>query len=298
MECHRRVFCNDRLAPTKKDAFINIAILITIARGYHQALRVLLDQAGAAWKDITILSETVSIAQFDTTPMNLAVLSGCVPIVQVLLDQVQQVQGQSLSAIPGFLLNAMMHERLDIVLHLVKQAKAFVNGGGDVDRDLHCLLIKAIPDTLLTAIERRSRSVVKLIFEEFKRGELLLDDLEDGELDKFVQDSKSLPILRGFILWCLIMSRTSLRPSPTWLRCGRKGTGVFLRPRASWKIGVISQRGLIPRMNFSWASACGRAACSLFACTFTSLSKTRSAAYRSCNVGSWAFSLSFPPNNK
>ena len=211
MECHRRVFCNDRLAPTKKDAFINIAILITIARGYHQALRVLLDQAGPAWKNVTMLSQPLSIVQFDTSPMNLAVLSGCAHIVQVLLDQ---VQGESVSAIPGFLFNAMMHERLDIVLHLVKQAKALVNGAGDVDRDLHCPLIKAIPYTLFTAIERRSRLVVKLIFEEFKRGELLLDDSEDGELDKFVQDSKSLPILRGFVLWCPDYVKNQLQIEP------------------------------------------------------------------------------------
>ena len=202
MECHGRVFCNDNWAPTKKDAVINIAILITIARGYHQALRVLLDQAGPAWRDVTMLREPVSIAQFHSTPMTLAVLSGCVHTVQVLLDQVQQVQGQSLSALPGFLFNAMMHERLDIVLYLVKKAKAVVNGAGDAYRDFHCLLIEAIRYALFNAIERRSRSVVKLIFEEFKRDELQLSDSHSEFFDQLVQDSKSLPILRTFLAWC------------------------------------------------------------------------------------------------
>ena len=88
------------------------------------------------------------------------------------------------------------------MLYLVKQAKALVNGAGDAYRDLYCLLIKAIPYALFSAIERQSRSVIKLIFEEFKRGELLLNDLEDEELDQCVQNSESLPILRAFLLWC------------------------------------------------------------------------------------------------
>ena len=197
MDCHRRVFPtgNDKWASTEKDAVINIAILVTIAGGHYKAIRVLLDRAGPTWKDVTMLKKPVSIAQFDTTPMNLVVLSGNVYTVFVLLSHLVPWRG----ALTGFLKDAMRHERLDIVLSLVKQAKRFINEGGDMDWDF---LLSAIRCTLFTAIEKRSRSVVKCIFRKFKREELLLDDVGDGELDQVVQGSKSFPILRAFLLWC------------------------------------------------------------------------------------------------
>ena len=209
MECYRLVLRNERLAPTKKDAIINISIMFAIARGHHQALRVLLDQAGSTWKDNIMLGEPVSIAQFDTTPMNLAVLSGNVQTVQVFLFRVQ-----SLSVFPGFLFDAIMHERLDIVRYLVKRAKALINGAGNVHMYFRSLLLKALYCALFTAIERLSRSVVKLIFEEFKRGELLFDNVGDGYVDQCVQDSKSLPILRAFLLWCPDYIKNKLQIKP------------------------------------------------------------------------------------
>ena len=221
MECHRRVFCNDNWAPTKKVAVINIAILLTIARGHHQALRVLLDQAGPTWKDVTMLAKPVCIAQFDATPMKLAVLRGCVHTVQVLLDQVQ-----SLSAFPEFLCDAMTHERLDIVRYLVKQEKALINGAGDAYRDFHRLFLNEIHCGLFSAIEVKLGSVVKFVFEEFKRGELLFDDADDGKLDQLVQDSKSLPIFRAFLLWCpdYVKNKLQIKPNlaevwPLGYRC-------------------------------------------------------------------------------
>ena len=239
MECHRRVFSsgNDKLAPTKKDAIINIAILVTIAGGHHQALRVLLDQAGPTWKNVTMLKKPVSVAQFDTTPMNLAVLSGNVHTVQVLLGQVR-----SLSAFTGFLKDAMMHERLDIVLYLVKQAKALINGAEDVDRELHRLLLQAIHCTLFTAIERRSRSVVKFIFEEFKRVELLFDDVDDRELDKFVQGSNSLPIMFAFLLWCPDYVKNQLQVEPNLAEVWPLGHTCVLEAKSKLeKLSVIPE---------------------------------------------------------
>ena len=211
MECHRRVFSsgNDKWAPTEKDAVINIAILVTIAGGHHQALKVLIDQAGPTWKNVTMIKKPVYIAQFYTTPINLAVLSGNVHTVHVLLCQVR-----SLSALTRFLKDAMRHERLDIVLYLVKLAKALINRAEDEDRELHRMLLQAIHCTLFSAIERRSRSVVKFIFEEFKREELLLNDVDDRELDQFVQGSKSFPILRVFLLWCPDYIKNQLQVEP------------------------------------------------------------------------------------
>ena len=169
MECHGRVFCNDNWALTKKDAVINIAILVTIARGHHQALRVLLDQAGPTRKDVTVLKKPVCIAQFDATPTKLAVLSACVHTVQVLLDQVQ-----SLSAFLEFLHDAMMHERLDVGRYLVKKEKALINGAGDAYGDFHRLFLKNIHCVLFSAIEVKFRSIVKFVFKEFKRGSFFL----------------------------------------------------------------------------------------------------------------------------
>ena len=191
MECYRLVLRNERWAPTKKDAIINISIMIAIARGHHQALRVLLDQAGSTWKDDTMLWEPVSFAQFHTTPMNLAVLSGNVQTVQLLLDQ---VWGQLLSVISKFLFIAMMHECLEIMRYLVRQATVIFKERRDAYRHFNCeVLWIAILQALFIAIEMRSRSVVKLIFQEFKRGELLFDDLHNKYLDELVQDSRSLP---------------------------------------------------------------------------------------------------------
>ena len=209
MECHGRVFCNDNWAPTKKDAVINIAILVTIARGNHQALRVLLDQAGPTWKDVTVLKKPVCIAQFDATPTKLAVLSGCVHTVQVLLDQVQ-----SLSAFPEFLHDAMMHARLDVGRYLVKKEKALINGAGDAYGDFHRLFLKNIHCVLFSAIEVKLRWIVKFVFKEFKRGELLFDDVDDAELDQLVQDSKSLSILRALLLWCPDYVKNQLQIEP------------------------------------------------------------------------------------
>ena len=212
MECHRRVFGtgNDKWASTEKDAVINIAILVTIAGGCVETLSVLLHWAGPTWKNVTMLKKPVSIAQFDTTPMNLAVLSGNVYTIVVLLSHLGNWRG----AFTGFLKDAMRHERLDIVLYLVKKAKFIINEEGDMDRDFFGLLLRSIHFTLFTAIERRSRSVVKCIFEEFKREELLLDDVGDGELDQFVQGSKSFPILRAFLLWCPDYVKNQLQIEP------------------------------------------------------------------------------------
>ena len=198
MECHRRVFPtgNDKWASTETDAIINIAILVTIAEGQYGALSELLHWAGPTWKNVTMLKKPVSIAQLDTTPMNLAVLSGNVYTVVVLLSHLVNWR----VVLTGFLKDAMRHERLDIVLDLVRKAKFFINEGGDMD--FFGVLLRAIHCTLFTAIERRCRSVVKYIFEKFKREELLLDDVGDRELDQFVQGSKSFPILRAFLVWC------------------------------------------------------------------------------------------------
>ena len=229
MECHRRVFPsgNDKWAPTEKDAVINIAILVTIAGGHYKALGVLLDRAGPTWKNVTMLKKPVSIAQFDTTPMNLAVLGGCVTTVVVLLSHL----AEAMTALTEFLKDAMMHERLDIVLYLVRKAKFFINEGGAVDRDFYRLLLEAIHCTLFTAIERRSRSVVKLIFEKFKREELLLDGGDNGYLDQCVQGSKSFPILRAFLLWCPDYVKNQLQIEPNLAEVWPEGYRCLLEAK-------------------------------------------------------------------
>ena len=242
MDCHRRVLVSDKRALTKKDV-INIAILLTIARGHHQALRVLLEHAGSTWKNA--LERPVCIAWFHTTPMNLAVLSGCVHTVQVLLSN--QIQGEFVSAFSGFLYNATMHERLDIVRYLIRQAKAIINGSSGECRDHnHSLLFEAIHYALFTATERRSRSVVKLILDEFTREELQLSVSYLTLLDQLVQNSKSLPILRAFLLWCPDYVKTQLQIEPSLDKVWPPGYRCLIQAG-----GEVKDRSTLPKGSIS-----------------------------------------------
>ena len=238
-ECQRRVLCYDRWASSKKDENINFAILLTIARGHHQALRVLLGHAGLTWEEA--FGKPVSIAGFHTTPMNLAVLSGCVDTVQVLLDH---VHGE-LSVFSGFLFNAMMEERLDILGYLLRLAMAIINGRAR-DKAYSGLLMDTIYFVLSTAIERRSRSVVKLIFKEVKREELQLNNSHSRSLDQLVQDSKSLPILRAFLLWCPDYVKTQLQIKPSLEETWREGYNYLLQVG-----GEVKNRSTLPKGSIS-----------------------------------------------
>ena len=241
MECHRRVLVSDKRALTKKDV-INIAILLTVARGHHQALRVLLEHAGSTWKDA--VTRSMCIAQFHTTPINLAVIRGNVHTVQVLLDQ---VQGEFVSDFPDFLISATLHERLDIVRYLVRQAKALINVPSDACGYYdHSLLLEAIHYALFTAIERRSRSAVKLIFEEFTKEELQLSDSHSIFLDHLVQNSKSLPILRAFLLWCPDYVKKQLQIKPSLEEVWPLGYSCLLQAG-----GEVKNRNTLPNGSIS-----------------------------------------------
>ena len=135
----------------------------------------------------------------------------------------------------------MMHERLDIVRYLVKRSKALINGAGNVHTYFCSLLLNALHCALFTAAERRSPSVVKLIFEEFKRGELFLDDVRDGYLDQSVQVSKSLPILRAFLLWCPDYVKNKLQIEPNLAEVWPVGYGCLLDAK-----GKVENRSDIP----------------------------------------------------
>ena len=203
-----------RVAHQDYVAGIDCALILAVARGYHDILLCILQHCGTLSENaldyLGALGVTLIFhAQFAL--LSLAVIAGSSQVLMTVLQHHQPIQVPELSVCLSW---ARRHNRLDamkILLNMLRQKldQMQLNSEADVADDAlqHSFSVPVHSpgelafNILFEAMHERSRAIVVLITERFSSRDLNLAPEDWSMLFSAVQNSPSVPILRVFIRW-------------------------------------------------------------------------------------------------
>ena len=193
-------------------AGIDCALILAVARGYHDILLCILQHCDTLSETALDYLDALGLDDiFDAPLLSLAVMAGNNQILMTVLQHYQPIQDPEMSACLAL---AREYHRLDamkILLNMLRQKfdQMQLNGKADIaDGALqHSFSVSVdspeelVFEVLANAMFERSRAIVVLITERFSSRDLNLAPDDWLALFSSVQHSSSVPILRLFIRW-------------------------------------------------------------------------------------------------
>ena len=201
-----------RVAHQDYVAGIDCALILAVARGYHDILLCILQHCDTLSENALDYLVALGLTDIYNVPLlSLAVIAGNNQVLMTVLQHYQPIQDPEMSACLRW---ARRHYRLDamkILLDMLRQKLDQMQLNGEADAAdgalQHSFSVSADSpeelafDILVVAMNERSRAIVVLITERFSSRDLNLAPEDWSTLFSAVQNSSSVPILRLFIRW-------------------------------------------------------------------------------------------------